>query len=186
MFCHFDPDKATQAAAVVMRYHGKRISRLRLLKLLYIADRTALRKRGHLIIGGKIVAMNNGPLHSPVYDLIKGTHLDEPRWSRFITTNGPRDLILSEEPGIELLSTYEIDLLNATCELHEQFDDFELSQLTHKFPEFAKHFEEGTSQPIPMETVVEAVYDDPDERTEVLQELKDKAVVDGILARSAT
>ncbi len=45
MFCHFDPDKAIQAAAVVMRYHGKRISRLRLLKLLYIADRTALRKR---------------------------------------------------------------------------------------------------------------------------------------------
>ncbi len=184
MFCHFDSQKATQAAAVIMRHLGKRITRLRLLKLLYIADRTAVKDRGHPIIGGKIVAMKNGPLHSPVYDLVKGNHPGEPFWSRFITTDGPHELILSSEPEIDLLSEYEIDLLNATTDLHNRFDDFELADLTHEFPEWIKHYSAGTSTPIPMESVVEVVCD-PRERDAIRMELNDKAVSDGIFSRAA-
>ena len=186
MFCPFNPKKATQAAAVVMRHRGKRVTRLRLLKLLYIADRTAIKERGHPIVGGKAVAMNDGPLHSPVYDLIKGRHLAEPFWSRFITVDGPLDLVLSDEPENDLLSEYEIDLLGKTTDLHEGLDDFQLVVATHSFQEWIQHHVPGTSKPIPMESIVEAVYDDPTERAEVLQELKDKAVVDGIFARATS
>ena len=185
MFCHFDSQKATQAAAVIMRHLGKRVTHLRLLKLLYIADRTAIKDRGHPIIGGRIVAMKNGPLHSPVYDLVKGSHPGEPFWSRFITTEGRHGLILSDEPEIDLLSEYEIDILNKTTAIHDQFDDFELADLTHEFPEWIKHHSAGTSTPIPMESIIDAVCD-PEEKDAILLELKDKAVIDGIISQSAS
>ena len=185
MFCHFDAQKATQAAAVIMRRLGKRISRLRLLKLLYIAERDAVKDRGHPIIGGPLVAMNNGPLHSAVYDLIKGNHPDEHLWSRFITTDGPRELLLTDEPPVELLSEYEITLLSETTERHDDLDDFDLVEATHGFGEWQKHSKPGTSTPIPMESVVEAVCDASD-REEILQELRDKAVVDGIFSQAAS
>lgn len=185
MFCYFEAQKAIEAAGVVMRHLGKRVSRLRLLKILYIAERTAIKDRGHPIIGGKIVAMNNGPLHSAVYDLIKGNHPDEPSWSRFITNDGPRDLTLTDEPGVEFLSEYEINLLNETTDLHNDLDDFDLADVTHSFEEWKEHQVRDTSVLIPMESIVKAVCD-PDEREEVLQELKDKAVVDDIFSRAAS
>jgi len=57
MIQKLDIEKAIQATAVLLRQEGKRASRLRLLKLLYIADRNALQKTGSPILGSKIVAM---------------------------------------------------------------------------------------------------------------------------------
>ncbi len=185
MFLHFDSKKATQAAGVVLRHLGKRTTRLRLLKLLYIADRTAIQQRGHPIVGGKVVAMDNGPLHSPVYDLIKGNHIDEPVWSQYITTDGPRDLVLTEEPGVELLSDYEINLLNETADRYNALDDYDLSVATHCFLEWCEHQRPGTSVVIPVESIVKAVCEQ-DEVHEVLQELRDKAVVDDLFSRTTT
>ena len=88
MRLRFDATKAVQAAAVLARLEGKRVSRLRLLKLLYIADRESLRQRGSPLLGSKAVAMDNGPLHSDVYDVIKGTHSASPKWSRYFTNYG--------------------------------------------------------------------------------------------------
>ena len=65
--------KAVQAAAVLLRNEGTKMTRLRLLKLLLIADRKSIKEMGVPILGSKIVAMDNGPLHSEIYDLIKGS-----------------------------------------------------------------------------------------------------------------
>ncbi|NQT16152.1 MAG: SocA family protein [Planctomycetes bacterium] len=184
---YFDAQKATQAAAVVMRRLGKRISRLRLVKLLYIADRTAMKERGHPIVGGAVVAMTNGPVHSQVYDLIKGAHPDEPLWSRHVTTEGPRDLLLTEEPGVDRLSEYEINILNEATDRHNELDDFDLAEATHSFGEWAQHWNPDTpdtSTPIPLESIVRAVCA-PDECEEIIQELKDRGTLDGIFSRAA-
>ena len=73
MYFQFGTRKIVEAAAVLLRssQHG-RMGRLRLLKLLYIADRESLRETGRPIVGTKLVAMDLGPVHSEVYDLIKG------------------------------------------------------------------------------------------------------------------
>lgn len=60
-----DVEKAIQAVGVLLRREGKRASRLRLLKLLYIADRISLQKTGTPILGSKVVALKHGPVHMP-------------------------------------------------------------------------------------------------------------------------
>ena len=102
----FDAEKAVQAAGVLLRNEGKRMSRLRLLKLLIIADRRCLKETGRPILGSKVVAMDNGPLHSDVYDLIKGEHASEPLWSRYIAKAGKQDVVLEDEPPVGRLSRH--------------------------------------------------------------------------------
>ncbi|MCG8584489.1 MAG: SocA family protein, partial [Pirellulales bacterium] len=144
MNLRFDATKAVQAAAVIARLEGKRISRLRLLKLLYIADRESLKTRGSPMLGSKSVAMDNGPLHSDVYDMIKGTHAAAPRWSRYFTNTG-RDVRITREPDNSALSRFEVELITEVVERHRDIDDFQLSVLTHQFEEWATHQQQGTS-----------------------------------------
>jgi uncharacterized phage-associated protein len=75
----FNIEKAIQAVAALLHFHGsKEMSYLRMLKLLYIADRETLKETGRPITGDRIVAMEHGPVLSSVYDLIKGVHRGGP------------------------------------------------------------------------------------------------------------
>ena len=56
---------------------------MRLLKLLYIADRESLRETGRPITGGPVIAMERGPVLKEVYDLILGQHREMPLWAQF-------------------------------------------------------------------------------------------------------
>ncbi len=147
--------KKIQAAGVILRDRGP-MDRLRLLKLLYIADREALQERGVPIIGGLVVAMNHGPLHSEVYDLIKGAHVNEADWSTCIVSKG-NTITLNNDPGRLALSPFEIDKLNAVTERYQNVDIWELSELTHEFVEWQDSFQKGTSRPIPSEKLLKEV-----------------------------
>lgn len=66
-------DKTIQAVGVLFRAEGvQRANCMRLLKLLYIADRESIREVGRPITGGAVVAMERGPVLEEVYDLIPG------------------------------------------------------------------------------------------------------------------
>ena len=87
-FC-FSVKKAIQAAAALLRTEETRqMPYLRLLKLLYIADRDSIRKTGRPITGDQIQAMEYGPVPESVYKLIKGEHYNSPSWSKHFQTAG--------------------------------------------------------------------------------------------------
>jgi uncharacterized phage-associated protein len=157
MFKHFDVQKAIQAAGVLLRFERNRMSYIRLLKLLYIADRDAIRECGLPILGSRAVAMEHGPLHSDVYNLIKGIHANTSLWSRFFTTIGYKVEAI-DQPENGLLSEYEIKKLQEVSEKYAPFTDLEIcDQMTHTFGEWQKTFQENTSQTIQIEDIVEAV-----------------------------
>ena len=64
----FNFAKTLQASAVLLRRDDKRMSRLRLLKLLYFADRELLVAKVRTITGDSVVAMKYGPVLSQTYD----------------------------------------------------------------------------------------------------------------------
>ncbi len=66
----FHPEKAVEAAAILLKLHGKPMKYLGLLKMLYIADRLALKTMDQPITGDRYVSMDYGPVLSGVYDLI--------------------------------------------------------------------------------------------------------------------
>lgn len=145
--------KQIQAAAHLVALEGGRIDRLRLLKLLYIADRESLAERGAPIIGGRVAALDNGPLHSDIYEFIKGAHEDAGEWKKFFTNDG-HVVIATADPGRMELSPFEIDKLTEVSDRLRPHDSWEVAELTHKFAEWIECHVAGTSRPIPMERIL--------------------------------
>jgi uncharacterized phage-associated protein len=174
-----DVEKAIQAVGVLLRQEDKKATRLRILKLLYIADRISLKETGSQILGSRIVAMKHGPLHSEVLDLISGDHPDEPRWSHFFGIEG-RDVVLSEEPGVGKLSRREIEILNDVARQRLCESDWDVADETHGFEEWKKSYPdptENTSRTISLELLIESVGRGAD-KDAIMQDVVDTDVYD--------
>ena len=154
----FDTLKTIQAAAIVLKQHNSRCSRLRLLKILYIAERQVLAQTLRPILGDRVVAMDHGPVHSRTYDLLKGEDTESVLWGQFIANDGPRDLRLTGDPGVGRLSRFEIDQLVAVCQKYFFEDDYRLADATHEFPEWQKNRPAPKgSRPIPLDDILAAM-----------------------------
>lgn len=164
----FDLQRAIQAAGVVLRDRGP-MDRMRLLKILYYASRTALGETGKPIVGGRASALENGPLHSEVYDQIKGD-ADDAAWREHFSNTG-HTITLTNDPGRLDLSPYEIELLNKTAEWAERFETFELSHESHKLPEWQQNKPlQGSSNPIFVDDILVALGYSGTEACEVISE----------------
>lgn len=152
--------KMVQAAAVLLRLvRGGRMEYLRLLKLLYIADRQHVQEYQRPIIGRRLVAMKNGPLHSDLYDLVKGEHIDEPLWSEYIRRDN-YEVELLRDPGVSELSAAEVRTLTTTFDRHQTLSEWELVEITHGFQEWWKNYPDrsaNTSRTIPFADLLDAV-----------------------------
>ena len=151
----FDFDKALQAAGVLLSLDGDRMERIRLLKLLYIADRELLAETGRTITGDRAVAMRHGPVLSQVYDLIKGEASRAGEWGRYVRTVN-RAVELRQDPGRGELSRGEIEKLAEVTDRYRDVDDWALSEATHEFEEWSKHFNEDAVASIPWRDVLGA------------------------------
>jgi uncharacterized phage-associated protein len=184
MLYHFDVRKATEAAAVLLKFDNGKMEYLRLLKLLYIADRESIAETGCPISLSRAVAMDYGPLSSEVYDLIKGERSDESEWSRFIQAHG-HNLELLDDPGRGSLSKYEIAKLNEVSRKYEHLTEWQIVEQTHQFQEWIDNRPmPGSSKSIPIESILDAVGMSQ-QKEEIMADLQEKAVYDQFFARSA-
>ena len=152
----FDFEKTLQASAVLLRSHGKQMSVLRLLKLLYIADREMLATAGHTLTGDRAVAMEHGPVLTQVYDLIKQQAKRAGEWDGVIHKVG-YTLHLVGDPGTGRLSKGDAAKLQEVTDRYLAVDDWTLAdKITHEFPEWVGNYQEGTSKCIPWEDVLKA------------------------------
>jgi len=176
-----DTRKAIEAAATLLRLTpGRLMDRKRLLALLYLADRESLKKTGRPIIGGKLVAMKFGPIHSEVYNLIKGAGDEQTAWSRHFENEDYRVRLSDEELLVSALSRYEIDLLNEISTQYAGFGTWDVADATHT-EEYKKNYREGTSTPIALEDLIEAVGRKSDESA-IVQDAQEKAFFDDLFA----
>ena len=156
-FCY---KKAAQVAATFLRFnHPHRMNYYRLLKLFYIADRISVEQTGRPIVGGRTVAMDRGPLHSIMYDLIKGEDQESHRWSKqFITDR--YDVQMIHDPGVSELTKYEIGLINEISRRFQDDDEWSVGHFTHSFKEFIRHKPDGVTkkvEDIPFDEIVSEV-----------------------------
>ncbi len=155
----FDEVKATQTAAWLLRQAGAPLQHLALIKLLYKADREALRRWGLPITTDRYAAMKLGPVTSGIYDLIKasgnsGAHPSF--WSAHIARRGPYEVELVRDPGGSELSRAEVRLLAEIFTADGAKDGFRLADETHRdFPEWKDPG--GTSVPIEIADILEAL-----------------------------
>jgi uncharacterized phage-associated protein len=149
--------KTIQATGVLLRSDCvQRMNYMRLLKLLYLADRESLSETGRPITGGPVTAMERGPVLEEVYLLIRGQHREMPLWDSFFQKDR-YDLVLVCDPDVGKLSKYEISKLQEIAKRHEDMDEWDLVQFTHDLPEWKRNDPGSSSKPIPLANILEAV-----------------------------
>ena len=156
MRLRFNERKATQAAARLLELRGGRMSYLKLIKLLYLADREALLRSGRPITTDRYFSMDRGPVLSRVLDLV--TDGDEPGapciWANHISGPANFEVKLEAPPGRDELSDAELALLDGVFRAHGNKSRWELVDLTHKLPEWQDP--QGGAVPISYRDILKA------------------------------
>lgn len=169
----FNERKAAEAASFLIHLHGGRINHLRLIKLLYAAERTSLQRFNRPIIGDKYVSMDHGPVLSRIYDLIKNQK-EFRAWSILIERVSPTTVgLMTDEPHLGSLSDVEIGILTEVSNRYRKLNQFEIRDRMHKrFSEWEPTH--GSSREIPVEKILSALKKSPSdvERVRTLAEEK--------------
>jgi uncharacterized phage-associated protein len=168
----FNVEKATAAAAFFLKLRGGRMSYLKLIKLLYLADREALHRWGFNITTDRYVSMNHGPVVSNIYNLITLDAEDSAFWSQYITPPlgvFEVELRLNEVPDNQL-SRAEEKLLTEIFGTYGTWNRWRIRDYTHDLPEW-KH-PNDSSIPIPIEEMLRAQGESEDEIEEVMRDLR--------------
>lgn len=186
VFLQLDVEKVIQTAGALLRRDAKRMSRIRLLKLLYLADRQSLQQCGIPILGSRLVAMRQGPVHKYVFELVNGLGRGEPAWSSHFKNVG-REIQLEVEPGVGRLSRREISILNQVSDDMASLNDWELVDFTHGLAEWKRNYPDPAAdlcREIPVGDVIDAVGRSADKES-ILQDLKDRAAYARFFAQLA-
>ncbi|MEP6590272.1 MAG: Panacea domain-containing protein [Gemmatimonadota bacterium] len=134
----FREDKATQASALFLKLGSGRMNIVKLIKLLYLADRTSLIQWGRPLTFDTFFSLKNGPICSSTLNLINDRTLSEaPRyWRQFISERTENDVLLTQEPENDQLSAAEESLIKETYERFGSMTEWQLVEYTHRLPEW--------------------------------------------------
>lgn len=132
----FDERKAAQAACVLLDRHGGPMPYIKLVKLLYLADRESLIETGSPITGDRFISMKYGPVLSRVLDLIKESEpAEDSIWHGYVLRAG-YDAVLSTAAESDRLSEYEEGVLGRIFESQGREKEWDVVTRTHALPEW--------------------------------------------------
>ena len=165
----FDIDKTLAAAGYLLSLGNGRLSILKLVKMLYYADRMALECWHRTITGDDFYSLREGPIVSTAYDLMKGSgpkDLQE-RWFTFIQPRHGNTIALKHMPDTGFLSDAEKETLAASFRKIAPMSN--VSAWMHKFfPEWEDP--KGSSKRIEPKTVLRLLTPLTDEQISAIEE----------------
>jgi uncharacterized phage-associated protein len=155
----FDERRTAQAAAFLLFRAGGTLPVVKLMKLLYLAERLSLQRYGEPITGDSLVSMPHGPVLSMTYDHINGAARSVyGGWDSWITDRSGHRVSLADpsrirspEQDLLRLSDSDLEVLTFIWEEFGHLGQWELVFHTHSTacPEWEDP--EGSSRPISYE-----------------------------------
>jgi uncharacterized phage-associated protein len=143
-----DAEKIVDVMLYLTEKNNKRITFVRLLKLIYFADRLHLRRHGRTISTDCYFAMEHGPVASKVYDFCKAIvgNLSNDQiqdlsfLERYFDKGSMNYEIISKvPPNSDNFSDSEIEVLDEVVSKFGNLSDNEISSMTHNFFEWKKY-----------------------------------------------
>ena len=164
----YDEQKTAQLAAYFLQKSDGTLYLIKLLKLLYIADREAFRALGRPISFDRYVSMEHGPVLSHTLNLMNGAVQGSGYWNSIISPRENHKLSISDESEINFgaLSDAEISIADKVYQEFGHIRRFDLCDMTHSFDEWT---DPGTSsEPLHYNDVLSAVgYSDADAKSAI-------------------
>ena len=136
-----DTRKIIQALAYLAgKEDDKVMDNMKAFNLLWLADRYHLRQTGMTITGDAYYAMPHGIVPSDAKSLLDGakTKMRTPRGykDRYIASKGAYQYMALSDADLKMFSESDIEALDKVYEAYGSMDGKELSDLSHKFPEW--------------------------------------------------
>lgn len=135
--------------------HGKgRMSYLKLMKLLYLADRESMRRHGEPISGDRYVSMDQGPVLSQTLDLINGAvEFEQNGWGHWIADKADYEVSLRRKVSRDMLdelSEAELETLEAIYAKFGKWNKWKLRDYTHRY---CTEWKDPQGSSIPIENI---------------------------------
>jgi hypothetical protein len=159
-----------------MKKSGFSLNYTILIKMLYLADKKALKESLQTITGDTYVSMDNGPVLSKLYDLI----MDRCRyrngeaqnlWNSRFTKDGYNLVAITDRIPQSELSVFEMQTLD---QIYNQFKDYSLGEMIsyvhNNCPEWKDP--KGSAIDIHPEDILESIGKSPEEIDWILAETR--------------
>lgn len=183
----FNDEKATQAAAVLLNCTRGQMKYLRLIKLLYFAERDSFEQFGRPITGDAFSSLKNGPVLSNVLTIIRKDRFVQSKvWDSHIETVAKSYTVkLVKDPGVGELCDADIKILKKAWQLRRRKTLSEIIQESHELPEWQDPGD--TSIPIGIEDLLRGLGKTDKEIQEfaqaALQEQRDQQAFRALFGR---
>ena len=173
---NYREDKATQAAGMFLKLRGKPMSHLKLMKLLYLADRGALLRWRRPITFDSYVSMPQGPVLSQTLNVLNGESDTSGPWNQAISSPSNYEVTLIKDPGTDKLSDAEVSIIEETFGRFGTMSRWALCDYTHTLPEWQDP--NGSSIPIDYKDVLRGDGKTEIQIQSILEELENIALID--------
>lgn len=170
----FDYKKAVQAVNYFALQNGGRINKMKVIKLIYFADRYHIRKYGRPIINDQYLAMPYGPVGSGVKDVAEMSQFLGEQEKGYSSTyiRPTRNAVESvDECDDTVFSESDLEALDFAWDKFGGYDQFELADIAHEYPEWKKH-EQALKEYTRLTMSYKDFFDDPPEGKEQCHELE--------------
>lgn len=178
MFCE---EKVAQMAAYLLLKRGGRMAYLKLMKLLYLANRKSILKHGRMIGEDSLYSMKFGPVMSNTLNLIRGRGEGFGEyWYKLIETNG-HDVVLCSDPRemdadefFDELSRADVRILDEIYSQYGHMNRFDIANMTHLQTVCPEWHDPGNSRvPIDLKEMLLREGKKEDEADRILQSMEE-------------
>lgn len=140
----FNYKKAVQALNILAEKSGGSINKMKAIKLVWFADRFHLRKYGRTITGDVYFALPFGPVPSTTRDILETNSFSltesETTYSQeFLKVIDKYNYQTQKSANLKVFSKTDIESIEKAFEHYGQFNQFELSEISHEFPEWKRY-----------------------------------------------
>lgn len=149
----YNHSKTPQVALWLLHRHGGSMDKLKLVKMVFLADREHLIRYGRPIVGGHYFTMRRGPVSSEFKEYVdcQMTGVELP-----FALNGQFNLVATQPVDENWLSPSDREILDTIYYEYKDFSPIQLANITHQFKAYKKHVPEAGSRcPIPYEDFFE-------------------------------
>lgn len=162
---------------------------LKLIKLMYLADRESMDRYGLPISFDSPVSMDHGPILSRTLDLINGfipSAKGGADWEAWIRGRDEYDVALArqfEGSDLDQLSEADRGVLEDVWSTFGWMDKWQISDYTHEnCPEWENP--QGSSMPIPVERILRALNKADEDVAALMEEINLERRLDKLFARA--
>ncbi|MBQ7538509.1 MAG: SocA family protein [Treponema sp.] len=126
-------NKLIQIVFFILKRNNLSMNYMKLIKLLYLADRAALDAYGETITENSAVSMDQGPVLSELYDYIKNSKHDDAQrlWNNYFVKNKHSLDCINTDIDDGELCEYEESILEEIDNLYKDKTPWQMVDLVH-------------------------------------------------------